>query len=119
MNIYLGENDDEIGLMSLLDDLIVLHNGERYTINGYIIKLQKENKQLKLDYELYKDNYVHRNYEVEIRDNTIKQLKDVIEEVRKYIEETPIGSILEVHCGDEEEYTKPLLQILDKIKDVK
>ena len=44
------------------------------------------------------------------------QLKEVIEEVRKYIEETPIGSILEVHCGDEEEYTKPLLQILDKVK---
>ena len=45
-----------------------------------------------------------------------KQLKEVIEEVREYIEKTPIGSILEVHCGYEEEYTKPLLQILDKAK---
>ena len=43
-----------------------------------------------------------------------KQLKEVIEEVREYVEKTPIGSILEVHCGYEEEYTKPLLQILDK-----
>ena len=45
-----------------------------------------------------------------------KQLKEVIEEVREYVEKTPIGSILEVHCGYEEEYTKPLLQILDKLK---
>ena len=45
-----------------------------------------------------------------------KQLKEVIEEVREYIEKTPTGSILEVHCGYEEEYTKPLLQILDKAK---
>lgn len=54
MNIYLGRNDDEIGLMSLLDDLIVLHNGERYTIDGYINKLQQENKQLKeLKYKFF------------------------------------------------------------------
>ena len=46
-----------------------------------------------------------------------KQLKEVIEEVREYIEKTPIGSILEVHCGYEEEYKKPLLQILDKAKE--
>ena len=46
-----------------------------------------------------------------------KQLKEVIEEVREYVEKTPIGSILEVHCGYEEEYTKPLLQILDKAKE--
>ena len=45
-----------------------------------------------------------------------KQLKEVIEEVREYVEKTPIGSILEVHCGYEEEYKKPLLQILDKAK---
>ena len=45
-----------------------------------------------------------------------KQLKEVIEEVREYVEKTPISSILEVHCGYEEEYTKPLLQILDKAK---
>lgn len=89
MNIYLGENDDEIGLMSLLDDLIVLHNGERYTINGYIIKLQKENKQLKLDYELYKDNYVHRNYEVEKIQNNWNELKKFIEkEIKKTYELT-------------------------------
>ena len=45
-----------------------------------------------------------------------KQLKEVIEEVREYVEKTPISSILEVHCGYEEEYTQPLLQILDKAK---
>ena len=46
-----------------------------------------------------------------------KQLKEVIEEVKEYVEKTPISSILEVHCGYEEEYTKPLLQILDKAKE--
>lgn len=45
-----------------------------------------------------------------------KKLKEVIEEAREYIEKTPIGSILEVHCGYEEKCTKPLLQILDKAK---
>ena len=127
MNIYLGENDDEIGLMSLLDDLIVLHNGERYTINGYIIKLQKENKQLKLDYELYKDNYVHRNYEVEIRDNTIKQLKEIIEEVREVINRMVHygymkNATMYMATSEKSEFgtrAEVLLQILDKIKDVK
>lgn len=47
MNMYTGIDDKEIGLMSLLDDLIVLHNGERYTINGYIIKLQNNWNELK------------------------------------------------------------------------
>ena len=55
--------------------------------------------------------------EIENLQQENKQLKEVIEEVREYVEKTPIGSILEVHCGDEEEYTKPLLQILDKVKD--
>ena len=128
MNIYLGENDDEIGLMSLLDDLIVLHNGKRYTIDGYINKLQKENKQLKLDYELYKDNYVHRNYEVEIRDNTIKQLKEIIEEVREDIVFCINGMKNEFACTDSRtnrelhtmvKILEDRLQILDKIKDVK
>ena len=54
--------------------------------------------------------------EIENLQQEDKQLKEVIEEVREYIEKTPIGSILEVHCGYEEEYTKPLLQILDKTK---
>ena len=116
MNIYLGENDDEIGLMSLRDDLIVLHNGERYTINEYIIKLQKENKQLKLDYELYKDNYVHRNYEVEIRDNIIKQLKEVIEEVREYVNDKLFDDY--TYCSYED-VKQNINEILDKIKDVK
>lgn len=43
------------------------------------------------------------------------QLREEIEKINKaieYIEETPICSILEVHCGYEEEYTDPLLKIL-------
>ena len=43
------------------------------------------------------------------------QLREEIEKINKaieYIEETTIGSILEVHCGVEEEYTEPLLKIL-------
>ena len=47
MNVYLGENGNEIGLMSLLDDLIVLENGKRYTIDGYINKLQNNWNELK------------------------------------------------------------------------
>ena len=71
--------------------------------------LEQENKQLKAKLEMY-ENGVYYSSEND-------KLKEVIEEVREYIEKTPIGSILEVHCGDEEEYTKPLLQILDKVKD--
>lgn len=40
------------------------------------------------------------------------QLKERIEKAIEYIEKTYIGSILEVHCGEEEEYTEPLLKIL-------
>ena len=55
--------------------------------------------------------------EIENLQQENQQLKEVIKEAREYIEKTPIGSILEVHCGYEEEYTKPLLQILDKAKE--
>ena len=48
-------------------------------------KLQTENQQLKLDYELYKDNHTYKNYEVERKDITIKQLKSTLEEIREYI----------------------------------
>ena len=70
-----------------------------------IEKLEKQNARLK------------KQKKVLQQEN--KQLKDVIEEIREYVEKTPISSILEVHCGYEEEYTKPLLQILDKAKENK
>lgn len=83
MNIYLGRNDDEIGLMSLLDDLIVLENGERYTINGYIIKLQQGNKQLKEVIEEVKKNLkserktalsLNQPYTISVVDRTLQIL---------------------------------------------
>ena len=96
--------------------------GDLWVLNEYIENIKQENKQLKLDYELYKDNYVHRNYEVEIRDNTIKQLKEIIEEVRERVVELKKRFKQEEHQGtaydDDLEYDE-LLQILDKIKDVK
>lgn len=52
-------------------------------VHDNIVELLKEIQQLKLDYELYKDNHIYKNYEVETKDNTIKQLKEVIEEVRE------------------------------------
>lgn len=42
----------------------------------------------------------------------IKELQERINKAIEYIKETTIGSILEVHCGEEEEYTEPLLEIL-------
>ena len=47
MNVDIGRNDNEIGLMSLRDNLIVLHNGKRYTIDEYIDKLQNNWNELK------------------------------------------------------------------------
>ena len=93
-------------------------NKENLDCSKYAI----ENNQLKEKINTYEDPEdltLMFMYCDEKAKDKIKQLKEVIEEVRKYIEETPIGSILEVHCGDEEEYTKPLLQILDKVKENK
>ena len=70
-----------------------------------IEKLEKQNARLK------------KQKKVLQQEN--KQLKEVIEKAREYVEKTPIGSILEVHCGYEEEYIKPLLQILDKVNENK
>lgn len=67
-----------------------------------IEKLEKQNARLK------------KQKKVLQQEN--KQLKEIIEEAIEYIEKTPISSILEVHCGYDEEYTQPLLQILDKSK---
>lgn len=98
-----------------------------YTTEYTIDKLQQENKQLKLDYELYKDNHIYKNYEVETKDNTIEQLKEVIEEVRGYIEsknngvcrvngeEKPAYTFL-LDFREAREFVWELLQILDKVK---
>lgn len=80
-------------------------------------ELQQENQQLKLDYELYKDNHIYKNYEVETKNNTIKQLEEVIEEVREYINRVEFTDyipntknymrLMKIKCD--------LLQILDKV----
>lgn len=45
-----------------------------------IKRLEKENNQLKLDFELYKDNHIYKNYEVERKDIVIKELRNWLEE---------------------------------------
>ena len=49
------------------------------------MKLQQENQQLKLDYELYKDNHIYKNYEVERKDKQLDLYKSVINEMRELI----------------------------------
>lgn len=123
MDIYLGENDDEIGLMSLLDDLIVLHNGERYTINGYIIKLQKENKQLK-ERNTYLENSNNRREETIIslrHEQQLDKYKEVIEELRNYMKENRTRYIYQDGLGEDWLFKDlgvydELLEILDKVK---
>ena len=74
--------------------------------------LQQENKQLK-------ENNMSMQEEMARTWKKADLYKEVIYEIREYVEKTPISSILEVHCGYEEEYTQPLLQILDKVKENK
>ena len=82
-----------------------------------IEKLQQENQQLKLDYELYKDNHIYKNYEVETKDNTIKQLKEVIEEVREYVKNNDNFELADLYSQPiADEIQNKLLQILDKAK---
>ena len=49
-------------------------------IEEYIKNLEEENNQLKLDFELYKDNHIYKNYEVERKDIVIKELRSWLEE---------------------------------------
>lgn len=80
MNVYLGENGNEIGLMSLLDDLIVLENGERYTINGYIVKLQNNWNELKK----FIEKEIKKTYELTTED--LKEERDLAVSVYKFIQ---------------------------------
>ena len=80
MNIYTGIDDKEIGLMSLLDDLIVLHNGERYTINGYIIKLQNNWNELKK----FIEKEIKKTYELTTED--LKEERDLAISVYRFIQ---------------------------------
>lgn len=80
MNIYTGRNDNEIGLMSLLDDLIVLENGKRYTIDGYINKLQNNWNELKK----FIEKEVKKTYELTTED--LKEERDLAVSVYKFIQ---------------------------------
>lgn len=44
-----------------------------------IKRLEKENNQLKLNFELYKDNHIYKNYEFERKDIIIKELRSWLE----------------------------------------
>ena len=83
--------------MLLVSAILFKHNvpiEEAKMIGSFIEELQQENKQLKLDYKLYKDNHIYKNYEVETKDNTIKQLKErvaYLERSNNRREDTIIG----------------------------
>lgn len=63
-------------------------------------------------YTLVKDNG-ELCEEIKRLNNQLKKKDEVIEKAIEYIKETSIGSILEVHCGCEEDYIEPLLSILE------
>lgn len=123
---YLKETDDERFRKYIIAEC---RRMDRLDIYNWITndelkikQLQQENQQLKLDYELYKDNHSYKNYEVEIRDNTIKQLNEVIAEVREISNDLYniiYNNKYEKFGLSREQYKdkfKNLLQILDKAK---
>ena len=87
MKIDIGKNDKEIGLMSLRDNLIVLHNGERYTIEEYIDKLQNNWNELKkwLGTRINTDKDYERNSHIkeklQVEDYVIKQVMFFMQEL--------------------------------------
>lgn len=108
------ENDNEKWVLALINDDYTedFEAVANFVKVGNIYELLQENIQLK-------ENNMSMQEEMARTWEKADLYKEVVEEVREYVEKTPIRSILEVHCGDEEEYTKPLLQILDKVKEVK
>lgn len=63
-------------------------------------------------YEELEEELKNANDTLDTHNELIKYLQQRIDKAIEYIEETAIRSILEVHCGEEEEYTEPLLKIL-------
>ena len=88
------------------------HIEDDYTAHEEALKWCVEAQELSIENEELKDKI---NIAIESTNYLVKQNAGFIEIINKaieYIEETKIGSILEVHCGEEEEYTEPLLKIL-------
>jgi len=88
---------------------------EIHLIYGIITELQQENSQLKERIEyLERSNNRREETIIDLRNELYGDgsYKERIEKAIEYIEKTYIGSILEVHSGEEEEYTEPLLEIL-------
>lgn len=134
-----GMNEDkEIGLMSLQDNLIVLHNGERYLIDEYIDKLQEEIKELEFIVGLRQKRSLIRKFDEEYDEEDKKKnpnreyagvspdaevvyqryykQKEVIDGARDYLEYYLIDNM---KYKDSQKEFKKLLQMLDKVKDVK
>lgn len=100
------------------EELGKVYCGEEWDfLLNYIMKLQQENQQLKSDFDLYKDNHIYKNYEVERKDKQLDLYKSVIEEVREYIEDSCYYPELENYSNMTSEEVKELLQILDKAKE--
>ena len=90
--------------------------------NQEIEQLKQENKQLKEKintYENPEDLTLMFMYCDEKAKDKIKQLKEVIEEVREYIEDSCYYPELENYSNMTSEEVKELLQILDKSKENK
>ena len=73
---------------------------------------EQENSQLKEDIKGFEQERQTLYNTIHDIQKANKQLNRKREKAIEYIEKTYIGSILEVHCGEEEEYTEPLLEIL-------
>ena len=58
-------------------------------------ELEQENNQLKLDFELYKDNHIYKNYEVERKDRVLKELRSWLEEHYDFSDCIRIKSVLD------------------------
>ena len=73
-----------------------------------IKRLEKENNQLKLDFELYKDNHIYKNYEVERKDIIIKELRSWLEDKIHNI--VPEGCGINYNCeyDSEEDYVRAM-----------
>ena len=96
--------------------------GDLWVLNEYIENIKQESNQLKdkiNTYENPEDLTLMFMYCDEKAKDKIKQLKEVIEEVREYIEKSSLevntkefGNLIVCNSDD-------LLQILDKVKEVR
>ena len=88
----------------------VLTGGRGHSKTKQIIEqLQQENQQLKLDFDLYNDNHIYKNYEVERKDKQLDLYKEVIEEVMKILNN-------QINYREYVDIINAIEEVLDKVK---